>query len=148
MQTTHGRGALLDPTLLKDVLHVHQLRRGQELRQQRAAQQRVQVVVRGEPRDAARDAHERARAQLAVLLHRVRRHARPVLVGEQQELVHHWGGAPGLQEDVRLFGGGHRLCGDGEEHVRVLVREPVLEWEGLGRGADDAEGLVGYREVG
>ena len=75
----------------------------------------------GELRGAPGDAHERAGAELPVLLHRVCRHARPVAIGEAEERVDDEGGAARLQEEVLLFGVRHRLRRDGEEHVRVLV---------------------------
>lgn len=93
------------------------------------------------------DAHERARAVIAILLHGVGHHARAVPVCECEQRVDDGRGAAGLEEDVRLFCVGHGLCGHGEEHVRVLVGEPVFERERPGRGADDTERWVRYGEV-
>ncbi len=55
-------------------------------------------------RNVPRDAHERARAVIAILLHGVGRHARAVPVCECEQRVDDGRGAAGLEEDVRLFG--------------------------------------------
>ncbi len=146
---TDRLSAFLDPNVLEDVLQVHSFRRRQELRQDRTTEEYMQVL-RGsrELGNAPSDAHKCTRAEFPVLLHRVGSHARAIPVSEAEQGLDDGRGAACLEEDVRLLCVRHRLCGHGEEHVRVFVAEPVLERERLGGGADHPEGWVGYGEVG